>query len=78
VLSPALIVRRRIVRGVLSGNRRWLILGGVLWGGGKVRRVFGRHAETLMLPKLSPGQSVGLTVGKPPTRRQRRAARRAS
>jgi hypothetical protein len=55
-----------------------LILGGVLWGGGKVRRVFGRHAETLMLPKLSPGQSVGLTVGKPPTRRQRRAARRAS
>lgn len=77
LLSPSQIVRRRVVRGALSGNRRWLIAAGVLWGGGKLRRIFGRQAETLLLPKLSAGQSVSLTVVKPATRRQRRAARRA-
>lgn len=76
LMSPTQVLRRRVLRGALAGNRRWLIIGGVLWGGSKVRRVFGRQAESLMLPKVRPGQSVSLTVMKPPTRRQRRAARR--
>jgi hypothetical protein len=77
LLSPGQAVRRRAIRGALGGNRSWLIVVGIIWGGGTVRRVFGRQAETLMLPKLTPGQSASVTVVKPPSRRQRRAARRA-
>jgi hypothetical protein len=77
LLSPTQAVRRRAVRGAFGGNRTWLIVVGIIWGGGTVRRFFGRQPETLMLPKLAPGQSATVSVVKPPTRRQRRAARRA-
>lgn len=76
LLSPGQVLRRRALRGALGGHRRWVIIGGLLWGGSKARRVFGRQTESLTLPKLRPGQSVGLTVMRPPTRRERRAARR--
>jgi hypothetical protein len=77
LLSPAQAVRRRAIRGAFGGQRAWLIVVGIIWGGGTLRRVFGRQTESLMLPKLAPGQSATISVIRPTTRRQRRAARRA-
>lgn len=77
ILSPIAQARRQfVVKGVLGGNRRWLLIGGVVYAGYFVRRMFGKNTEVVLIEKLVPGQPIRLEAIPAPSRRQRRAARR--
>lgn len=77
LLSPIAYARRAgIYRGLLGGDRRWLIIGGTVIVAGKLRRVFGRSTEVVTLEELKPGQPLRLEAIRPPSRRERRAAKR--
>lgn len=49
-------------RGVVGGNRGWMILAGVLWGARLLRRASSRRPEVIALERLQPGQSVQITA----------------
>jgi hypothetical protein len=66
-------------RGVLGGSRRWATLWLAVTLGRWLRRALVRDAEVLTTERLGVGQAVLVTsLGPPPTRRQRRKARRAA
>lgn len=69
--------RRAIVDGLLGGNRRWLILGGLAWAVRAYQIATTRQAEVVYRGELQPGETLVLSRETPhPTRRQaRRAAR---
>lgn len=78
-LKPSVVMRRNaLYKGVFGGSRLWMAVGAVLWGRGAMKRVFGKQVEVVSVEKLKRGQAVHIDTFKPPTRRQRRAARRAS
>jgi hypothetical protein len=75
--SPTGYLRRKATVQSLSGSRGWMMVGGALWVGGRVRRAISRQPESVVLPKLRPGETFEVTARRPLTRRQRRAVRRA-
>ncbi len=78
LLSPTALLRRSaLYKGVLGGNRGWMAVGAVLWGPRLMRRMFGKQEEVVAVERLTAGQFVRLESIKPPTRRERKAARRA-
>lgn len=79
LLKPSVLLRRNaLYRGLLGGSRGWLVVGGLIWGRGLMKRVLGKQEQVLAVEKLLPGQGVRIDAIKPDTRRQRRAASRAS
>ncbi len=79
LLSPMLLIRRAaLYKGLLGGSRGWLAVGAVLWGRGFLKKMFGKNEEILATEVLKGGQFVRLESLVPPTRRQRRAARKAA
>jgi hypothetical protein len=79
LLSPFAFARRAAIsRGVLGGNRTWLTIGGVVWAGRLVRKLFGRIETVAAIEVLHPGQFVMISAIEPPSRRARRAARRSA
>ncbi len=54
-----------------------MAVGAVVWGARLVRRLLGRTEEVLATEVIEPGQTLTLRVITPPTRSERRAARRA-
>ena len=75
--SPVGYLRRKATVQALSGSRGWIVVGGVLWVGGRVRRAISRQPESVVLPKLRFGETLEVAARRPLTRRQRRAVRRA-
>jgi hypothetical protein len=75
--SPVGYLRRKATVQSLSGSRGWIVVGGVLWVGGRVRRAISRQPESVVLPKLRLGETLEVVARRPLTRRQRRAVRRA-
>lgn len=79
LLSPTAFLRRgALYKGVFGGSRGWMVIGAALWGPRLVKRVLGRSEEVLAVEKLKSGQFVRIEALRPPTRRERKAARRAS
>lgn len=73
LLSPIAYARRAgIYRGLLGGNRRWLIIGGTVIVAGRLRRMFGKQPEVVTIEQLKPGQPIRLEAIAAPLRRQRR------
>ena len=69
--------RRAITDGLLGGNRRWLILGGLAWAVRAYQIATTREPEVVYRTELAPGETLVLAREEPhPTRRQRRKARR--
>ena len=60
VRNPLGYVRRQaVVRGVLGGQRAWLVLGGLAWGVRLLRRVAGtRRLRPVLTEELRPGESL--------------------
>ncbi len=56
----------------------WRAVAVVVFGGQFLRRVFGKHPEYLGTEKLRAGQLLQIEAIAPPTRRERREARRRS
>jgi hypothetical protein len=77
-LSPIAYARRNgLYKGLLGGDRRWLVVGGTLWGMRALRKALGRTETVVTVEKMEPGQWMSLRTIAPPTRRERRAAKRA-
>jgi hypothetical protein len=77
LLSPVAYARRAgIYRGLLGGDRRWLIIGGTVIVAGRIRRMLGRQPEIVTIEKLEPGHPLRLEAIAPPSRRERRRAKR--
>jgi hypothetical protein len=77
VFVPFTVARRKfIMNGLLGGSRKWLIIGGIVYVGGALRRTFGKNPEIVLIERLLPGQPIRLEAIAAPTRRERRAARR--
>ena len=55
-----------------------MAVGVVLWGPRVARKVFGKHPEIVATEKLRAGQFVRLEAIAPPTRKQRKALKRAN
>jgi hypothetical protein len=78
ILSPFAFIRRMgLYRGLLGGQRGWLIAGGSLWAFKRLRGFFGRSESVVTTEVLKAGQFMSLETIRPLTRRQRRRARRA-
>ena len=78
LLSPTAFLRRSaLYKGVFGGQRGWMVVGAILWGPKLMKRFLGKNEEVLATEKLVAGQFVRLEAIKPPTRRQRKAAKRA-
>jgi hypothetical protein len=78
LLSVSRIARRGgLYKGVLGGQRGWLAFGGLFWAGRALKKVLVRQESYVTTETLQPGDRITLTAIAPPTRRERRAARRA-
>ncbi|MGD9702618.1 MAG: hypothetical protein AB7Q42_07600 [Acidimicrobiia bacterium] len=79
VLSPFAYARRAgVYRGLLGGDRTWLALGGIVWGGRMIRKTLGRSETIAATEVLKPGEFVTIRTIEPPTRRERKSARRGA
>ena len=77
-LSPFSIARRNaIYKGLLGGERTWLVLGGAVWAGRFLKKTLGKNEQFVTIEKLLPGQWMSLEAIKAPTRKQKRQARKA-
>lgn len=78
LLSPTAFLRRgALYKGLLGGSRGWLAVGAVLWTPKLFKRFFGKSEEVIATEKLTAGQFVRLESIRPPTRRERKAIKRA-
>ncbi len=75
-LSPVRLAKRSAVRkGVLGGERAWLVAAAVLYGPKLLQRIGGRTEQVVTLERLEPGQGVVLQTLPQRTRAERRALR---
>ena len=78
-LSPSYLVRRNAVyKGLFGGQRGWLALGGLIWGTRFVKKTLGRSEEYAATEVLKPGEFVTIRAIPVPTRKERKAAKRAA
>ena len=78
ILSPIRLARRAgFYRGLLGGNRAWMAVGALLWVGRTAKRTLGRNEQHVSFDRLEPGQGLEIRTIVPPTRAERRVARRA-
>ncbi len=79
MLSPFALARHNaIYKGVLGGDRKWMYIGGAVWGVRSLRKALGRSEQIVALEKMEPGQWMSLRTIAPTTRRQRRAAEKSA
>ena len=77
-LSPFTALRRNaLYKGLFGGSRGWMAVGALVWAPRLLKRVLGRNEQVVATELLEPGQVLRLEAIAPPTRRERRAARRA-
>lgn len=77
-LSPLAALRRNaLYKGVFGGSRGWMAVGALVWAPRLIKRVLGRTEKVVATEVLRPGQTLCLQAIAPPTRQERRAARRA-
>lgn len=78
LLSPTVALRRNaIYKGLLGGQRGWMVLGAVVWAPRLLKRALGRTEQVVALERLEPGQALRIEAIKQPTRGEDRARRRA-
>ncbi len=70
--------RKAIYAGVLGGNRKWLIWGGVAWVLHGLRSLFGGGSpQPVFTQQLDPGERAIVLHNPAPPRKARRVRRRA-
>jgi hypothetical protein len=74
--SPTAAFQRRLARKARQ-NKLWLTLAVSYWLFQAVRRGASRGPEIAAIDKLMPGQGLVIRTIVPPTRRERKAAKRA-
>jgi hypothetical protein len=70
--ASAVLRRRFIYDGILGGNRKWLILGGLAFGAHHLRRTVGTSAvQAVYTEDLLPGEKLMITHAARPQKRRR-------
>ncbi|MEO5902263.1 MAG: hypothetical protein ABIR68_19325 [Ilumatobacteraceae bacterium] len=78
LLNPFNLWRRNaIYKGLLGGDRTWLVIGAVVWGPKLVKRVLGRNEEIVATEKLRPGMALRIEPLPQTTRAERKIYRRS-
>lgn len=74
ILRPVRLIKRKgLLSGVFGGNRVWLALGGIVWAGGKVRRLFGfGDPAPVFAEEIKPGERFVVAHAEPSRRRRRK------
>jgi hypothetical protein len=76
-LSPLSILRRKALRrGLVGGSTGWMVVGVLVYAPRVARRLFGRPERVVATERLKPGEFVRIDAVRPPTRAERRAAKR--
>jgi hypothetical protein len=57
-------LRRTGFRKGMQGNRTWLALGLVIWGGQRLRKLATRDAEVIVREELKPGDRMIIANGR--------------
>ncbi len=52
------LLRRGLLKGLIGGSRRWMVLGGVALGVKVLRKLSGSEPEVVYSEKLDPGQTL--------------------
>jgi hypothetical protein len=65
-----------IYKGVLGGDRTWLVIGAVVWGPRIIQRVLGRNEDIVATEKLLPGMALRIEPLPQKTRADRQRYRR--
>jgi hypothetical protein len=79
IFSPFVLLRRNsLYKGLLGGDRTWVLVGAVVWLPRLVKKAFGRTPEVVTIEKLPPGQAIRIQAIPQVTRQQRRAIKRTS
>jgi hypothetical protein len=77
LLNPFNLWRRNaIYKGVLGGDRTWLVIGAVVWGPRILKRVLGKNEEIVTTEKLLPGMALRIESLPQRTRADRQRFRR--
>ena len=63
--------RQGVTEGLLGGNRRWLVLGGVAWGVRAISWAMRRDERLLYRERLKPGEQLLITERQLQPRRAR-------
>lgn len=78
LLSPLSMLKRKAIRrGLLGGSTGWMFVGALIYLPRLARKAFGRPERVVATERLKPGEFVRIDAVPPPTRAQRRAARRS-
>ncbi|MEM7092902.1 MAG: hypothetical protein AAF567_07860 [Actinomycetota bacterium] len=72
ILKPVRLIKRRaITRGLFGGDRTWLVLGGLVWIGGRIRALFGfGEPQPVYTHEIDSGSRFVLAHSDPPRRRR--------
>ncbi|MFT3854711.1 MAG: hypothetical protein QM733_18535 [Ilumatobacteraceae bacterium] len=77
LLNPLFIVRRNaLYRGMLGGNRGWMVVWFALFAPILIRKLLGQHAEHVAIEPMAVGHVLRLEVLPQDTKLQRKAFRR--
>jgi hypothetical protein len=76
-LSPSALIRTRAIhRGILGSSPLWRAIALVVFSRRFLKRILGKNPENLGTETLKAGQFVCVEAIAPPSRRDRRGARR--
>ncbi len=76
LLSPTAYIRKQgLKRGLLGGNRGWLVVGGTFWFVRILRRAVDRAPRLIATEILEPGQVLRLEAIPNSSRADRKASR---
>ena len=64
--------RNAITEGLLGGNRRWLILGGIAWGFRLIGWALRKDEHVVFNEQLRPGEGLVITERRPTPKRGRK------
>ena len=75
----AYLRRKAVLGGLFGGDRKWLVWGGLAWGGHWLRRIFGAGEPTVRYTgDVGPGQRVVLVHEPEGPLQQRKKAKKAA
>lgn len=75
--NPLPLARRNAMyKGLLGGERSWLIIGAIVWIPRLLKRALGRNEEVVLTEKLLPGQAIRIEALPQRTKQQRQRYRR--
>ena len=78
LLSPTVALRRNaLYKGLLGGQRGWMVVGAFVWAPRLMKKALGRTEEVVAIERLEPGQALRIEAIRRPSRREDRAIRRA-